>query len=346
MLQAHNLEHLEFSYSQISAGTGYFSQKNRIQVSKKYDLHKARLKIFDSKYSMEMKGDNNSELPTEWRTVVIQRFFSILKKKQARILKEILPLIKCKHRNIVLLLGYCTLPREMLFVYEHPSNGSLADHLESMLNITNFPWVKRLKICIDIAEGLNYIHTSLEYNENNLHRTISSRNILLKENWEAVIGFFSEFKQPEPILDYLGGSGSSLTDRKEIDIFHFGIVLFEILCWRFADDPIYRRNNDKGLVSFVRRCFKDGTPNEILDLKLMGEAEKNIFCKGIVHNSLDTFSKIAYQCLGGNHIQLRPTTELVLNELKRALYLQVSNILNYTLLFDLLLPVNNNFIVV
>ncbi|GKA89775.1 ribonuclease H-like domain-containing protein [Tanacetum coccineum] len=208
--------------------------------------------------------------------------------------------------------------------YEHPSNGSLADHLRSTHNMTCFTWVQRLKICIDIAHGLNYIHTNPEYHTKKTHRTISSSNILLKENWEAVIGGFSKFKQPE-IVSYLT-TGNWLTDRKLMDIFHFGIVLFEILCWRFVDDPVYKRNNDAGLVSFVRKCFKDGTQSEILDLMLMGEAEKDIFSKGIDQNSLGTFSKIAYQCLGENHYQLRPTAELVLNELKKALYLQVSNI--------------------
>ncbi|GKA98835.1 kinase-like domain, phloem protein 2-like protein [Tanacetum coccineum] len=333
MLQGQKSDHFKLRYLERAA-TGYLSHMNSIQVSESYSLGEARLSFLYKKYSMEMKGDNNSELPTELSTVVTQIFTSIHKEKiEAMFCKEIPVLIKYKHHNIVSLLGYSAdskVYRRMLFFYEHPSNGSLADHLGSNRNITNFTWVKRIKICIDIAEGLKYIHTSPKYNESNLRRTISSRNILLKENWEAVIGVFSEFKPPEPILDDLADwympTDSSLTYRKEIDIFHFGIVLFEILCWRFADNPIYRRNNDKGLVSFVRRCFKDGTRNEILDLKLKGEEEKSILSKGIDDRSLDTFSEIAYRCLGGNHSQPRPTTEVILKELKRALCLQVSNI--------------------
>ncbi|GKD25034.1 kinase-like domain, phloem protein 2-like protein, partial [Tanacetum coccineum] len=179
-----------------------------------------------------------------------------------------------KHRNLVSILGSSDTSKNLIIVYEHPSNESLADHLRSTRNMTYFTWVQRLNICIDIAHGLNYIHSNPKYHTKKIHRTISS-SILLKENWAAVI-----------------------------------------------DDPIYLRNNDTGLVSFVRRCFKDGTQSEILDLKLVGEAEKDFLSKGTDQYSLDTFSKIAYQCLGEDDYQLRPTTELVLNELKQALYLQ------------------------
>nr|GEU58578.1 protein kinase-like domain, phloem protein 2-like protein [Tanacetum cinerariifolium] len=43
---------------------------------------------------------------------------------------------------------------EMILVYEHASRGSL-DHI---LNDATLTWIQRLKICIDAAKGLSFLH--------------------------------------------------------------------------------------------------------------------------------------------------------------------------------------------
>ncbi|GJV11599.1 kinase-like domain, phloem protein 2-like protein [Tanacetum coccineum] len=296
-------------------------------------MYKAQLEIFDSKNYLEIEGRCKIELPKKMSTVIMKRYFDY-----TLFYEEMLALSTYKHPNIVSVHGICDEPTEKIIVYDDVTNGCLADHLGNTRNIDNFTWVRRIKIWIDVAHGLDYIHgIKHENNETRSQHIINSSNILLKENWEAMIGGFSEddhsgsytsrFKDRKYNFHMEFGAGSYNStdggDGKQKDIYCFGIVLFEILCWRFAHDPVYQRKNDKGLASFVRRCFKNGTRNEISDLKLREEAKERIFSKEIDKKSLDTFLNIAYQCLGDSHVQ-RPKLKQVIEELKKALYFQVN----------------------
>ncbi|GKF55430.1 putative serine-threonine/tyrosine-protein kinase catalytic domain-containing protein, partial [Tanacetum coccineum] len=81
---------------------------------------------------------------------------------------EIELLTRCKHENIVSLLGFCDEGEELILVYEHASNRSLDDYLV-IDNLTNLAWAQRLKTCIDIARGLNYLHTEVEDKPSIIH---------------------------------------------------------------------------------------------------------------------------------------------------------------------------------
>ncbi|PWA72218.1 protein kinase-like domain, Phloem protein 2-like protein [Artemisia annua] len=320
------LEHLKISFSDVKSAATDKSRIRSVHTQRQafaIIVYKAQLMIFDSKNYLEIEGKCKSELPKKMSSVIIKRYFDY-----PLFYDEMSALSWYKHPNIVSVHGICEEPVEKIIVYGDVTNGCLADYLGSARNIDNFTWVRRIRLCLDIAHGLDYIHHRRFGNkETSSQHIISSSNILLKENWEAMIGGFSEEDHSGPSTsrfkdrnynfhkEFYGG------DRKEKDIYCFGIVLFEILCWRFAHDPVYQRKNDKGLASFVRRCFKNGTRNEILDLKLREEAEETIFSKGIDKKSLDTFSNIAYQCLGDSHFQ-RPTLNHVIEELEKALYFQ------------------------
>ncbi|MFS7990900.1 putative protein kinase RLK-Pelle-CrRLK1L-1 family [Helianthus anomalus] len=40
---------------------------------------------------------------------------------------------------------------------------------------TNLTWVQRIKICIDVARGVNYLHTRVEGEQRIVHRDIQWR---------------------------------------------------------------------------------------------------------------------------------------------------------------------------
>ncbi|GFY87837.1 protein kinase superfamily protein [Actinidia rufa] len=65
------------------------------------------------------------------------------------------------HPNLVKLLGYCFEDQEMLLVYEFMAGGSLDNHLFQMGGsaTVTLSWDLRLKIAIDTARGLTFLHT-------------------------------------------------------------------------------------------------------------------------------------------------------------------------------------------
>nr|GEV32988.1 protein kinase-like domain, phloem protein 2-like protein [Tanacetum cinerariifolium] len=68
--------------------------------------------------------------------------------------KEIRMLSCYTHQNLISLLGFCNQGSEMILVYEHASHGSL----DRILNDATLTWIQRLKICIDAAKGLSFLH--------------------------------------------------------------------------------------------------------------------------------------------------------------------------------------------
>ncbi|XP_071715207.1 probable serine/threonine-protein kinase PBL23 [Rutidosis leptorrhynchoides] len=57
------------------------------------------------------------------------------------------------HQNIISLVG-CEETDEKVIVYEYASWGSLDQHLKS----ARLTWRNRVKICIDVSTGLEYLH--------------------------------------------------------------------------------------------------------------------------------------------------------------------------------------------
>ncbi|KAI3737960.1 hypothetical protein L2E82_27978 [Cichorium intybus] len=132
--------------------------------------------------------------------------------------------------------------------------------------------------------------------------------------------------------------------KYDTDIYSFGVVLFEIMSGRFAHDPIYTKENSKGIVPIACRRFNEGTIREMVDHVLMEETHVNTLYKGPGEDSLEAFSKIAYQC-----VTEHPVVEVILKKLEEALYFQenIKDHLKYPLEYILLATQNfshNNLI--
>ncbi|WOL19063.1 putative receptor-like protein kinase [Canna indica] len=148
---------------------------------------------------------------------------------------------KIRHPNIVSLLGYCVRGETRILVYELMQNGSLETQLHGPSHGSALTWYIRMKIALDIARGLEYLHEHC--NPPVIHRDIKSSNILLDSDFNAKIADFGlavigrnhnkgglklsgtlGYVAPEYILD------GKLTEKS--DVYAFGVVLLELLMGR------------------------------------------------------------------------------------------------------------------
>ncbi|XP_052619646.1 uncharacterized protein LOC111921387 isoform X1 [Lactuca sativa] len=359
-LKGKNLEHLEIPLLDIEKATENFSEKYLIGSGTYGDVYKAELDHFDINNFLPLEVKNKSKLPKKRSSVAIKRIL-IREDNQGEqgFLAEIEMLTSCKHPNIVSLIGFCNEGRHMILVYEHASNGSLDEYLGNTGSLTNLTWVQRIKICIDVAHGLNYIHNKIEDERRIIHRDIKSGNILLTENWEAKIADFglSKFRPENQQLNTLYTENIAGTKvyldpeydktgrlKNETDIYSFGVVLFEMLSGRFANDPIYTKEDINGIAPVARRRFNEGTIKEMVDPRLLEETHETIFNpnKGPDQDSLDAFSKIAYQCVAETQVE-RPTAEVIVKKLEEALSFQENSKENIKISLDDIKSATRNF---
>ncbi|KAK1316571.1 putative receptor-like protein kinase [Acorus calamus] len=150
-------------------------------------------------------------------------------------------LSRIRHPNIVTLSGYCIHGQMRFIVYELMQNGSLEMQLHGPTHGSSLSWHLRMKIALDTARGLEFLHEHC--NPPVIHRDLKSSNILLDSSFSAKIADFGlavtdgnqgrgdvklsgtlGYVAPEYLLD------GELTEKS--DVYAFGVVLLELLLGR------------------------------------------------------------------------------------------------------------------
>ncbi|KAJ0861973.1 putative protein kinase RLK-Pelle-CrRLK1L-1 family [Helianthus annuus] len=294
-----DVKHLQIPLWEISLATNGFAKENLIEeggfgpvykgISKKHGSIAVKRLVY-----RQMFGQGDKEFKT-----------------------EIALLSKCKHENIVSLRGFCDEDGEKILVYRYESNGSL----NKQLNNENLTWIQRLRICLDAACGLQYLHENVESQLGIFHRDVKSPNILLDEGWKAKISDFG-LSRAHPanmqasflISNPCGTEGYIDPDYRNTchltqksDVYSFGVVLWEVLCGRLAYVPSY--NDDRRYLNvLVEKHYIRKTLDKIIPSYLH---------KQMHTDSLLTFTKIASQCLKNR--EERPTMKEVVDQLQEAI---------------------------
>ncbi|MQL84855.1 hypothetical protein Taro_017352 [Colocasia esculenta] len=161
---------------------------------------------------------------------------------------EIAVLTKVRHRNLVSLLGYCLDGNERLLVYEYMPQGTLSRHLLNWKDegLKPLDWKKRLAIALDVARGVEYLH-SLAH-QSFIHRDLKPSNILLGDDMKAKVSDFGLVRlAPDgkcSVETRLAGTFGYLAPEYAVtgrvttkaDVFSFGVILMELITGRKALD--------------------------------------------------------------------------------------------------------------
>ncbi|KAM3200056.1 hypothetical protein P3L10_032417 [Capsicum annuum] len=116
---------------------------------------------------------------------------------------EVVLLGQLRHPNLVKLIGYCWENEQRLLVYEYMTRGNLENQLFRRCS-TSLPWLSRMKIALDAAKGLAFLH---EEEKPVIYRAFKASNILLDSDYMTKLSDFGLAK------DGSKGSDTHVTSR-------------------------------------------------------------------------------------------------------------------------------------
>ncbi|KAG6503497.1 hypothetical protein ZIOFF_035812 [Zingiber officinale] len=216
---------------------------------------------------------------------------------------EVNVLAAVDHPNLVKLIGYCAEDDERgmqrLLVYEYLQNRSVEHHLSTQSK-TTLSWYMRLRIAIDSARGLAYLHEGMDFQELAaddeiavfsvlcstiiIFRDFKSSNILLDEDWNAKLSDFGLARQgPTEGITHVttavvGTAGYAAPEyirtgrlTAKSDIWSYGVFLYELITGRRPIDR-NRPKSEQKLLEWVKPYLSDTKKfRKIIDPKLEDE---------------------------------------------------------------------------
>jgi len=210
--------------------------------------------------------------------------------------KEAKKFANIRHPNVVGLRGYYwgPTPHEKLILSDYVAPGSLASFLYDRPGRRGPPltWAQRLKIAVDVARGLNYLHFDRAMPHGNLKAT----NILLDGlDLNARVADYclhrlmTQAGVVEQILDLgvLGYRAPELAASKKpspsfkSDVYAFGVVLLELLTGRCAGDVVSGSEGGVDLTDWVRLRVAEGRGSDCFDVAMASDSENPQAVKGM-----------------------------------------------------------------
>ncbi|TVU50941.1 hypothetical protein EJB05_02339, partial [Eragrostis curvula] len=263
----------ELTVRELREATGSFSRARLIGKGKGATVYRASL------ISGRAAAAKRLDLPRSsggWDAATILR-------------QQIAVVSKLRHQNVVRLLGYTVTVDLGVLLYEFAALGTLHDALHGPRGESRpagagpavcLSWVQRLRIALDTARGLAYMHEAVRPPAT--HGDVRPTNVLLFEGFRAKIGDYNLFRDTEASYEYdeycpprivLGVHppvytapeivmrGSHATDKG--DVFSFGVVLLELLTGRsrWIDNKVC-------LLRWAPPLLTEGRIEECIDTKL------------------------------------------------------------------------------
>ncbi|XP_075484231.1 uncharacterized protein LOC142524236 [Primulina tabacum] len=259
---------MRLSYGDLLKATGGFSEDNLVGAGRFGSVYKGILE--DGKI-----------------TVAIKVLNLLVKGASKSFIAECIALKGIRHRNLLKLLSVCESidfqrGEFRALVYEFMSSGSLEDLLypnnkrneEHDAEFQCLDMFQRLKIAIDIAHALEYLHIGTD--SPIIHGDLKPSNVLLDDDMTAHVGDFGLSKKVSDMLESPESSntigikgtigyvppeyGTSNTVSIKGDVYSFGIILLEMFTGKRPTDQAFDENLN--LHDFVSSAL----PNHVTEI--------------------------------------------------------------------------------
>ncbi|KAL0833826.1 hypothetical protein Bca101_085715 [Brassica carinata] len=251
------------------------------------------------------------------RTVAVKKSKVVDEDKVQEFINEVVILSQINHRHVVKLLGCCLETEVPMLVYEFILNGNLFQHIHEDSDDYTMTWGMRLRIAVDVAGALSYLHTSAS--SPIYHRDIKSTNILLDEKYRAKVADFGTSRsitidQTHWTTVVSGTVGyvdpeyyrsSQYTDKS--DVYSFGVVLAELVTGERPVIKIQNTQETRSLAEHFRAAIKEKRLSDIMDARIKDD------CKP---EQVIAVANLALKCLSWKG-RNRPNMRAVFMELER-----------------------------
>ncbi|KAL5703834.1 hypothetical protein ACHQM5_022338 [Ranunculus cassubicifolius] len=218
------------------------------------------------------------------------------------------------HRNLLRLRGFCMTPTERLLVYPYMANGSVASCLRERQPADEpLDWPTRQRIALGSARGLSYLHDHCD--PKIIHRDVKAANILLDEEYEAVVGDFGlaklmDYKDTHVTTAVRGTIGhiapeylSTGKSSEKTDVFGYGIMLLELITGQRAFDLARLANDDDVmLLDWVKGLLKE----KKLDMLVDPDLQKNY-----IDAEVEQLIQVALLCTQSSPMERPKMSEVV-----------------------------------
>ncbi|KAJ8769854.1 hypothetical protein K2173_008936 [Erythroxylum novogranatense] len=241
--------------------------------------------------------------------------------KDSAFVHELQSLSRLNHKNLIRLLGFYEDSKERILVYEYMHNGTLHDYLHDLQNPPLLSWPARIKLALDAARGVEYLH---EYAVPPIiHRDIKSSNILIDSQWTAKVSDFGLSLMSPPddesalslmpagTLGYMDPEYCRLQQlTTKSDVYSFGVVLLELISGYKA---IHRNENEvpRNVVEFAVPYIVKDEIDRVLDPRAPPPTPLEIEAVGYI-------GYLAADCVTFDGRE-RPSMTEVVHRLERAL---------------------------
>ncbi|KAL7584641.1 hypothetical protein Lser_V15G46053 [Lactuca serriola] len=243
-----------FSLHELQVATNNFNEKNILGRGAFGKVYKGRL--------------------ADGALVAVKRLIDGIKAGELQFQMEVEMISIAVHRNLLRLQGFCMTPTERFLVYPFMVNGSVA----SCLRDRPLDWPTRKRIALGSARGLAYLHEHCD--PKIIHHDVKAANILLDEEFEAVVGDFGLAK----LMDYndthvtTGVRGtighiapeyiSTRRSSEKSDVFGYGVMLLELVTGQRAYDLGRLANDDEVmLLDWVKGLLGENKMEILVDVE-------------------------------------------------------------------------------